>query len=172
MGFFSKIFGGESAKGPKIQKEENRIAREFNREQTDKGVSFLKSQFPQAQETMRQGINAGLNTRQMMPWAQMQPVRQSSLRAQEAVLGGANAYQNAILGMPTGLGANPYQNPVGLQPKMIGARQPMLAPFQDVPQFESPQQPSYQRAFSQGGAGSPWQNPLAGIQSFMSRGRF
>lgn len=106
MGFLSDfvtdIFGGESDRGPKMQREENALMREFVEQQTQKGVDAVNRLYPQADKRLKRGISSAANTLRLTPQAQAVPLIQGNQMAQQAILGGMGAYERAILGLPTG----------------------------------------------------------------------
>lgn len=130
MGFFSDLFGGSNNDGIKYQRQENAEGREFLEKQTGRAVDAVNRFYPIADERMRQGLQSATGILQDTAPAQIQPLREASRAAQASLLGGMGAFQNAILGNPTGIHANPWQNAGYLQPQNIGHMPTMMRPFQ------------------------------------------
>lgn len=133
MSFFTKLFGGESKSGLKYQQAENNRAREYAKEQANLGVSQINRLYPQASQRFEQGFADAQNTLSSLPAAQIDPLQQASMQAQNTLLGGMDAYRAAILGMP-------YQMP---QAQQINTQQALM-PFQR--QFAPPAMPEQQTA--------------------------
>lgn len=120
MGLFDSIFGGESDKGIKLNKAENDRKREGIDRYAQQGRQDIINIIPQVNDTLAEGYQGAVGVSRDGPQSQLALLQEGTKRAQEAVLGGMGAYQNAILGMPTGISADFNSNPAGLAPVDIG----------------------------------------------------
>ena len=116
MSFLDSIFGGESTKGIKFQKAENDRKREQIDLNRDAALDSVNNIIPGGIDALNQGYNSAINVQKQGPQAQISELQRTSQRAQENLLGGMNAFQSAILGMPTGLQGNYYNNQLGMKP--------------------------------------------------------
>jgi hypothetical protein len=125
---FDDVFGGESDRGLTANREE--FAR--RQEAVERNAALARQDtldiYPRGQEALQQGLRAAIDVARRTPQAQNRVLQKSGLRAQEALLAGSNAFRQAIMGLPTGMGA-PYQNPYGLRPMQIGADAGANLPF-------------------------------------------
>lgn len=144
MGIFSAIAGGlgiasaaadlfgssDSDKASRRQQATQREQIDFAKEQANLARQDVNRFMPIGDERMRQGYQAATGILQDTAPAQIQPLREASRTAQASLLGGMGAFQNAILGNPTGINANPWQNAGYMQPQNIGHMPTMMRPFQ------------------------------------------
>lgn len=133
MGFlsdaFDSFFGGESDRAPTMQREENARVQEGVERQGALARQDVLDIYPRGQEALQQGYRAATDVARRAPQAQNRVLQKSGLRAQEALLGGSNAFRQAIMGLPTGMENGMYQNPYGLRPMQIGADAGANLPF-------------------------------------------
>jgi len=135
MGFFGDlvddVFGGESDRGLKANREE--FAR--RQESVERNAALARQDtldiYPRGQEALQQGFRAAIDVARRTPQAQNRVLQRSGLRAQEALLGGANAFRQAIMGLPTGMNNGMYDNPYGLRPLQMGTDAGINRPFHD-----------------------------------------
>jgi len=133
MGFFGDlvddVFGGESDRGLTANREE--LAR--RQEAVERNAALARQDtldiYPRGQEALQQGFRAAIDVARRTPQAQNRVLQKSGLRAQEALLGGSNAFRQAIMGLPTGMNNGMYSNPYGLRPMQIGADAGANVPF-------------------------------------------
>lgn len=126
---FDDVFGGESDRGLTANREEFARRQEAVERQAALARQDVLDIYPRGQEALQQGFRGAVDVARRTPQAQNEVLQRSGMRAQEALLGGANAFQNAILGMPTGISGNMYQNPTGLVPMNIGSGGSPNEPF-------------------------------------------
>lgn len=130
MGFFDSIFGGESTTGIKFQREDNKRRQQFIEEQAALGRQDVLDIFPRGTEALQQGYRAAQDVLRRGPQAQIQTLQRSSQRAQEPLLQGMNEYRKAIMGLPSQMDPNgPYGNPLGLRPVTVGGGAQAALPF-------------------------------------------
>ncbi len=130
MGFFDSIFGGESTKGIKFQREDNKRRQKFVEEQAALGRQDVLNIVPRGTEALQQGYRAAEDVLRRGPQAQIRTLQRSSQRAQEPLLQGMNEYRRAIMGLPSQMDPNnPYENPLGLKPIKVGGGAQPAQPF-------------------------------------------
>lgn len=129
MGLFDSLFGGESDKGIKLQREQNNQAQQLIEENTAVGRADIQDIIPRGIENLQQGYRSAIDVASRSPQAAIRALNVAGVRGQEALLGGQAAFQNAIMGLPTGIDTNNmYNNPFGLTPvKATEAAAPELA---------------------------------------------
>jgi hypothetical protein len=116
------LFGDqESTKGIKFQRDANQRVQEFAQESTGAARQDLLDIFPRAQESAQQASRAAIDVARKGPQSQIRALSRAGTNAQKALMGGMAAYQNAIMGTPTGIVSENFgQNPAGLRPVAIG----------------------------------------------------
>jgi hypothetical protein len=138
------LFGGESSKGIKFQRDDNARRQQFIEDQLKIGREDVLDLYPRGDEALRQGYKAGINVAKRAPGARINLLQDSSRQAQEALYGGMNEYKRAIMGLPSKLNDNPYNNSQGLRPTVIGQSNPDIAmgPFKNSPMPDFLQAPA------------------------------
>jgi len=124
MSFLDSIFGGESTKGIKFNKAENDRKREGIDQYAQQARGDVQNIIPQINDALNQGYSGAIDISRQAPQGQLAVLQNTAQRAQESILGGMNAYQNAILGTPTGLQENYYNNQLGMRPMAPGINTP------------------------------------------------
>jgi len=127
------LFGDQNdTTGIKYQEAANRRTQQYAQESTDAARQDILDVFPRAEEAYQQSARSALQTARRAPQSQLNVLSRAGINAQRAILGGMDAYQNAIMGRPTGIGGEFGQNPAGLRPVMIGMSSAAKAgyPFQ------------------------------------------
>jgi len=101
MDWLSDILGGGGEESvSKEQREENRLAREFIREQGKEARKDVLRLFPQGTAARGAGGQAAIDVYRGMLPAQSQAFQQGNLAAQRQLQAGQGTYQSAILGTP------------------------------------------------------------------------
>lgn len=115
------LFGDPDDKSAmRWQQAANRENQRFAQESTALARQDLLDVFPRAQESLQQANRAAIDVARKAPQSQIRALSRAGTNAQKALMGGMNAYQNAIMGSPTGISGDFGQNPAGLRPVAIG----------------------------------------------------
>lgn len=155
MGILKDLIGGVDKTGIKFQTNENATTREQLARLEQQGVNNFARFLPLADKRARQGFEQAGKVLRSGPRAQINALQQGNKRAEGALLAGAGAYQNAILGLPTGMGQHPGNNDSHyLRPGKIDGQ--FLEPF-NVPSPNSWGQPVQASPTPQNA------NPFAGL---------
>lgn len=121
MSFFDKIFGGESKTGIRMQQGANLREQRMAQESTAAARQDLLDIYPRAKEAQQQSERAAIDVLRKAPQSQLRALSRAGTNAQRALLGGMSAFENAIMGSPTGIVGEQFgQNPAGLRPVAIG----------------------------------------------------
>lgn len=134
------LFGGESDKAIRAQSRANERTQQFIEQQAAQGRRDILNIVPDASESLRQGNAAAQDVSRRGPQAQLRVLGNAAQRGEEALLAGAAAYENAIMGLPTGMGNGPYDNRFGLNAISVGSGAEMNKPFHasQRPEFLTP----------------------------------
>ena len=104
------LFGGESDTGIKENRRENREYRRYIDEKEEVARNDLNSIIPAARESSRQAYQEAIQLLRRLPMQQNKLLANDNMSAQAALLGGAQQYQNAIMGAPVDFSAfQPYK---------------------------------------------------------------
>lgn len=114
MGWLSNLapglFGDSSKPGRKDQREENLMVRQELANLRSLGEQAINRYMPQADQRLQFGLNNALGITSQAPAMQQAALQNAFSQAEGALLGGMNAYRNAILGGPAGFNYQPTQH--------------------------------------------------------------
>lgn len=132
MSWVDDLFGGTDDSNVSAVIEDNASRRAQADQMYRYGVGDTRYYMPKAKESVREGYHGAIATLRRTPQAQIRALQGAGQVAAQALLGGMGAYQNAILGLPTGISQAYYQNPKGLTPRVVASGSRPTVPFTET----------------------------------------